>query len=238
MGHPVKVIHRGSDWSEVESSDGYHGYIINHSLVPMTEAEMEQWRNSEREIVTSVYEVNVPGVTDLVNGNILVAKGDTLVLPDGRRFARTEAVPTRPLAQQPTFSYDSVPAIAARYLGLPYLWGGLSSKGMDCSGLVRMAYLAQGYLTVRDACDQIKEGTPVALDSLRPGDLLYVGDRKTGRITHVAIYEGDGQFVHSSQLVRRNSLRPSSPAYLNYNIVGARRLQGTALASHPWYFNR
>jgi cell wall-associated NlpC family hydrolase len=74
------------------------------------------------------------------------------------------------------------------------------------------------------------------MDSLEPGDLLYVGDRKTGRITHVAIYEGNGQFVHSSQLVRRNSLDPASPLYLNYNIVGARRLKGTPLNTHPWYF--
>lgn len=233
MGTPVTILEKGREWSHVQTPDGYRGWIINHSMVFPSVEEMKAWSRAEKAIITAPYEIrDVDSRTDLVAGDVLVIDGDSLCLPDGRKIL-APAGAFEPLAELSARPFDParLPRTAELYMGSPYLWGGLSPKGMDCSGLVRIAYAAQGRLLARDASQQIHLGVEVPADSLRAGDLLFVGDPKTGRITHVAIYDRDGEFVHSSQLVRRNSLDPKSPLYLPYNIVARRRIQGIPMSS-------
>ncbi len=233
MGTPVKILEKGPEWSRVETPDCYHGWIINHSMVFPTAEEMQAWSNAEKAIITATYELRDADCrTDLVAGDVLVIDGDSLCLPDGRKILAPAGAfePLNRLSAKP-FNPARLPRTAELYMGSPYLWGGLSPKGMDCSGLVRIAYAAQGRLLARDASQQIHLGVEVPADSLQAGDLLFVGDPKTGRITHVAIYDRDGEFVHSSQLVRRNSLDPKSPLYLPYNIVARRRIAGIPMSS-------
>jgi cell wall-associated NlpC family hydrolase len=92
---------------------------------------------------------------------------------------------------------DRDPVAEARaYLGTPYLWGGMTDRGIDCSGLVHMAYRRLGRLVPRDADQQEEAGTPVAEDELRPGDLITYGDERT---THIAFWLGDGRILHSTE---------------------------------------
>lgn len=244
MGTPVLILSDDGDWSLVETPDGYRGHIINHSLAPKSDEEMARWRFADRVAVTSPDEIRAYGpdgspVTDLVAGCILETAPDgTLLTPDGRIVNPLPASITAPLAEWASQELrpDNLPRFAAHYYGVPYLWGGLSSKGMDCSGLVRMAYSAQGRILPRDAKDQALIGTEVSLADLQPGDLIFFGNPHTGRVTHVAIYEGRGLYVHSSQMVRRNSLDPDSPLYLPLTVLGCRRVPGTAISAHPAYF--
>lgn len=87
---------------------------------------------------------------------------------------------------------------AERFLGLPYLWGGVSSYGYDCSGFAYTMLKANGYPIARDAGDQAKGGREVALDAIMPGDLLFFAyEEGMGTIHHVGIYQGDGRLLHS-----------------------------------------
>jgi gamma-D-glutamyl-L-lysine dipeptidyl-peptidase len=148
-------------------------------------------------------------------------------------------------------------------MGAPYLWGGTSMKGVDCSGFVKTAYYLQGVILPRDASQQARVGEVVdimqadtvsmekALSNLRRGDLLFFSPLKdgkpTGRVTHVAMYMGDGKFIHSSGLVRINSMKKGDPDYADWEsraLVGARRIAGVkgdsgivSLAVHPLYIN-
>jgi hypothetical protein len=86
---------------------------------------------------------------------------------------------------------------ARRYLGTPYLWGGMTERGIDCSGLVHMSYRRLGRLVPRDAYQQEVAGEPVRDEDLRRGDLVTYGDAE--RTTHVAFWLGDGRILHSTE---------------------------------------
>jgi gamma-D-glutamyl-L-lysine dipeptidyl-peptidase len=86
---------------------------------------------------------------------------------------------------------------ARTYLGTPYLWGGMTEHGIDCSGLVHMSYRRLGRLVPRDADQQEEAGTPVPGDELRPGDLITYGE--ADRTTHIAFWLGGGRILHSTE---------------------------------------
>ncbi|MCM3741981.1 C40 family peptidase [Oceanobacillus luteolus] len=85
---------------------------------------------------------------------------------------------------------------AAKFIGLEYLWGGMSAFGYDCSGFTYGMHKANGYQISRDASDQAEGGKDVSLDELMPGDLLFFAKGKA-RIHHVGIYYGDGKMLHA-----------------------------------------
>jgi cell wall-associated NlpC family hydrolase len=121
------------------------------------------------------------------------------------------------LAPAPHPSGASIVREAKRFLGLRYLWGGLSAWGFDCSGLVWDVFRMHGMTIPRDADPQFRHGTPVAQGSLRPGDLVFYGTQQY--VHHVAIYAGGGQMIeapNSDSMVRLVPFRTTEYA-------GARR---------------
>lgn len=141
---------------------------------------------------------------------------------------------------------------AQKLRGVPYLWGGMSSKGVDCSGLVRICFLMNDIMLPRNASQQVfcgkqievprpdiqgrtqaevKEGydrgkAEEAIKNLGRGDLVFFGNTETGSITHVGIYLGDGEMIHASHLVRVNSLIPGEENYYEnaHRLIKACRL--------------
>jgi gamma-D-glutamyl-L-lysine dipeptidyl-peptidase len=144
-------------------------------------------------------------------------------LPGGGRGAI--AVAAASSAGSQAVSVAALVAQARRFLGLPYLWGGTSSFGYDCSGLVYALYDRYGIELPRDAADQQHAGTPVRLDALRPGDLLFfAGPHGHGRVHHVAIYAGGGLMIDAPQSGAAVELIPmiSSPVWGEF--AGATRI--------------
>jgi cell wall-associated NlpC family hydrolase len=96
-------------------------------------------------------------------------------------------------------SRDEIVATARRFGGTPYLWGGMTVRGIDCSGLVSRVYHANGFELPRDADQQFADpnADAVGRDKLEPGDLLFFGDDEKS-ITHVGLYLGDGRFINAT----------------------------------------
>ena len=266
MGTPVRVLHKDSEWWRVQTPDGYIAWVPSSSVVAKTPEQMTAWRGAKRFIVTSPYQTRAytsptakglrDVVTDLVNGSIVTVPGNEvhvehgrvgIELPDGRTaFANVDDLtPIETWAAQ-NFDPDRILDIAYSMEGTPYLWGGTSTKALDCSGLAKVSYYANGLILMRDAsqlaltCKRIEAAN---WRSCRPGDLLFFGNARTGKVTHVAIYDHDGNYVHSSGRVKRNSVDPESESYLTTPFLHAVRIAGneetpgiTRARNHPWYF--
>jgi len=260
MGSPVKVLQKDGEWYRVQMADDYIAYVPESSLAFKTEAQMKAWRKAKRYIVTAYDSrlVTEPHgdetVSDLVMGNILeykTAQGGwvKLVTPDGRS-GWVDGADVAELSQwsQQGFSAAQIEKTARRMMGSSYLWGGTSTKVTDCSGLSKVSYLSNGIILQRDASQQaltgkiMKKGTD--WHQFETGDLLFFGNEKTGRVTHVGIYLRDGNYIHCSGQVKINSLDPKSSQYpYLYSPLSASRIKGmvgtrgiTALKNHPWYF--
>lgn len=120
-------------------------------------------------------------------------------------------------------SSSSIVSVAQQYMGVPYVWGGTSPSGFDCSGFTQYVFKKCGYSINRTAAAQYKNGSYVSYSNLQAGDLVYFTNTySTSGISHVGIYIGGGQFIHAaSGGVKISSL---SERYYSTRYYGARRI--------------
>ena len=175
-----------------------------------------------------------------------------VMLPDGRKgwTSATDVAQFAEWAEKQKITPDNIVNTAMRFEGTPYLWGGASSKGLDCSGLVRLTFFMNGHLLPRNASQQVLNGREIIMEcdhsvtpdsdrlhqemqkritNLQPGDLVFFGTPETfwskEKITHVGIYIGGGKIIHASHKVRINSLIPGQRDYYenSHRLLKARR---------------
>ncbi len=260
MGTPVKVLEYKDGWYRVQTPDNYIGWMEGLALERLSATEMEAWKRSDRWIFIRlnghvVKESNAKSeiVTDLVLDNILEVVGEQngflhIKLPDGRQgwVRKKDCQPWETWSNQIPTASNAI-AMAKSLMGLPYLWGGTSPKAVDCSGLTKTSWFAQGVILARDASQQARYGGhPDAseISNLQPGDLLFFG-RNPQRVTHVGMYIGNGNYIHASGLVRINSIAPGTPGFNitdRKSLVATSRILGylntdgiTLVKDHPWY---
>jgi gamma-D-glutamyl-L-lysine dipeptidyl-peptidase len=258
MGTPLKVLDSKEKWYQVQTPEQYNGWMDRTGLILRDENGMQDWRKADRYLYNRIsgYAYDAPGeegdvVTDLVIGDLFEAEPSSagylkMKIPDGRTgYVRKEDCISFDEWSRSEPYVTSLLSVARQMMGSPYLWGGASSKAADCSGFTKLVYYSRGIILARDASQQARYGEPIDfsnMENLQKGDLLFFGV-STQRISHVGIYLGNGDFIHSSGRVHISSIVPGDPKFVpERNHVAARRILNsldtegiTRVAAHPWY---
>lgn len=250
LGTPIKVLKKGQ-WGFflVQTPDGYISWLDDDGFQMMNETEWNEWKQSQKIIYTNEFgwayekpDKSSQHISDLVAGNLLKILNEEkdfyfVEFPDKRTayVLKSESEKFDQWYSSLNPSGESILSTAYRFMGVPYLWGGTSSKGMDCSGFTKTVYFLNGIILPRDASQQVHTGelvdTKNGWENLQAGDLLFFGskanDDRKERITHVAIYIGDGDFIHAAGRVRINSFNKAKPYYSEYRdnaFIRAKRI--------------
>ena len=273
MGTVVEIIAEQGYWRQVITPEPYTAWCTNLGLIEMTPEQINEYKAAQKYICTAMHSgvyasasTKSARLSDLSMGDLLrvvYTEGEKpkmsqkknwyeVMLPDGRK-GWTQAEDLKVFAkwaEKQTVTADKIVNTALQFKGTPYLWGGASSKGLDCSGLVRLTFFMNGHLLLRNASQQVNYGREIIMEAdfsvtpdsdklykemlkrtrnLKPGDLVFFGTPETfwskEKVTHVGIYIGDGKIIHASHMVRVNSLIPGQKDYYenSHKLIKARR---------------
>lgn len=152
-------------------------------------------------------------------------KAKTAAKPTSKPTAKPASKPAPKPASAPATSgvASKVIATAKSYLGVPYVWGGASPSGFDCSGFINYVYGKHGISLPRVTSDLYKAGTGVSKSSLKPGDLVFFETYKPGP-SHVGIYLGGSQFIHASSGSEKVIVSSLGSSYYTSHYIGSRRV--------------
>ncbi|MCX4333928.1 MAG: NlpC/P60 family protein [Bacteroidales bacterium] len=265
MGTVVEITGEEGYWRQVVTPEPYTAWCTELGLVEMGEKEIEAYMSAPKYICTAWHSTiySEPSaksqkITDIVAGDIMRVSGERsgrftgVLLPSGiRGYVLKQDVEESDrwqASREP--SARNIIKEAMKFIGVPYLWGGASVNGVDCSGFTRLVFQMNGISLPRNASQQARSGTDAGVQAdisfgpdseglseemhrragtLEPGDLIFFGAPSSDgshRITHVGIYIGDGKFIHSSHKVRLSSLFPEDDLYYenSYKLLSARRI--------------
>lgn len=239
LGTPVKIWKRTEEWYYIQTPDGYLSWVDHGGITTMNEQEFNNWKASEKIIYTRAFGQSYKEtskdsrpVTDLVTGAILELEAEKdnfykVRYPDGRAayVSKDESEIYSDWLENLDDSDEDLVSTAEELMGLPYLWGGTSAKGVDCSGYTKTIYFMNGMVVPRDASQQVREGKLIDstgnFENLKVGDLLFFGrpatDSTSEKVVHVGMWLGNNEFIHSSGDVHISSMDENAENFDEFN---------------------
>jgi gamma-D-glutamyl-L-lysine dipeptidyl-peptidase len=206
FGETFEILEVYENWALIELHyDGYRGWIDKKQIKYIDEELQEIVKNSSRRIVDKFI---TTARTNTKEGLIYILPGSVLYKLYGTKFniADEEYELTYPLTDSISSPAELLIISAFQMLNVPYLWGGISSFGIDCSGLVQTSCKIAGVKIPRDASEQAEVGKTInSLGQSKPADLVYF-ENSEGKIIHTGILLATGKIIHASGSVRIDSI--------------------------------
>lgn len=267
LGSPVRIVDKSNDWLCIQAPEGYIGWISG-SIQQLKSEELKTHLAKPKVIITNQYamsyskaDIHSQSVSDIVIGNILTLDREEedfykVTYPDGRVafVEKQNAQKVEHWLIETNLTGESIVNKAKQLMGVPYLWGGTSSKGLDCSGFTKIVYWLHGIVIPRDASQQVLCGVEIdnsgKFDNVQKGDLLFFGTKASDnslkeKVVHVGIYIGNKQFIHADDYIHISSLNPKNELFDAFNTnrylrtmryIGSERTTGiTPITEHPFY---
>ncbi|MFA8435160.1 MAG: NlpC/P60 family protein [Marinifilaceae bacterium] len=206
FGEHFKILEEKESWAQVELAfDGYQGWVDKKMLRPISEDTYQQLEKEDLVVASDTFNLVFQ---EHCYSNKLIVPGSSLPFcePENKSF-RIEGKEYSfqgkvSLVNSEKGDRDSIIESALKYFNAPYLWGGRTPYGIDCSGLTQIVYKLNGYRIPRDASQQVAIGESLTfVEEAQPGDLAFF-DNDEGRITHVGIIWDRHKIIHASGKVR------------------------------------
>lgn len=192
FGELVEIENIDEPWAKIKTfSDAYEGFIDHKHIRLLREKETKRWLDGLDYLIDREMTIETPwGEQRICRGAQIPLEKEFSVGKEHFSFKTT-----------PSTVVPDIIELAKDYLNTPYLWGGKSPFGIDCSGYTQIIYRFHGFNLPRDASEQVLHGTEVEFNEIQEGDLAYFSN-KAGKVTHVGILDGKGNIYHASGHVR------------------------------------
>ena len=199
FGEMVRILDIHNQWLKIENlHDKYAGWVDKKQLLSIPKEDIQLLNSNAQRQQDNELIIQTPwGLQKVLQGSLLPSKKKTFNL--GTTSFQWEQLPAQ-------INNKSIIELANDYINAPYLWGGRTKYGIDCSGLTQTIYQQKGYTLSRDASQQVLEGKQVPFNEHRPGDLAFFASEKTGKITHVGIILKHAQIIHAHGRVRIDTI--------------------------------
>ena len=195
FGELVTVHEINIPWAKITTtSDNYSGYIDHKHVLELTE------QGAQNHLSSSSYSINRESEIISYYGKQRICRGSFFPI-DQEEFIIGSINYSQNIIH-PTIE-STILALAKDYINTPYLWGGKSPFGIDCSGITQVIFSLIGIQLPRDASQQVEFGTLVSFKDAQPGDIAFFNNKK-GNITHVGILDGEGYIIHAAGHVRKD----------------------------------